>query len=83
MDAPQEAINEQEWQNPQNWSDDIVQFYFSKRDSRIWVPKRGQLPGWTFNLAHPAGAWLMVGVIVLAVAVAALVGLLPVVLGQA
>lgn len=32
----QKEINRAEWSNPDNWS---VGFYFSKKDSRTWVPK--------------------------------------------
>lgn len=52
----QTAINEQEWANPDNWSDYTIGLYFSKRDSRVWVPKRERELGWTLNLAHPRGA---------------------------
>lgn len=52
----QSAINEQEWANPDNWSDYEIGLYFSKRDSRVWVPKRERELGWTFNLAHARGA---------------------------
>ena len=52
----QSVINEQEWENPENWSDYVIGLYFSKRDSRVWVPKRERALGWTFNLAHPRGA---------------------------
>ena len=53
----QDAINQQEWENPANWSDTIVGLYFSKKDSRVWVPKRIPALGWTLNLAHRAGAF--------------------------
>jgi hypothetical protein len=33
----QTEINKTEWSNPENWS---VGLYFSKKDSRTWVPKR-------------------------------------------
>ncbi len=60
----QNEINDAEWRNPDNWSDRIIGIYFSKRDTRIWVPKRIPAMGWTLNLAHPAGAWWFVGVMV-------------------
>jgi uncharacterized membrane protein len=59
----QEKINQREWENPANWSDSIVGVYFSKRDSRIWVPKRVPGFGWTLNLARPAGAWFLVALL--------------------
>lgn len=59
----QEQIDQAEWENPANWSDTIVGVYFSKRDSRVWVPKRTPSWGWTINLGHPAGAWWLVGLL--------------------
>jgi uncharacterized membrane protein len=40
-----------ERENPENWKLGI--FYFNKKDSRLIVPKRVKLLGWTFNFAHP------------------------------
>ena len=57
----QEEINQAEWENPDNWSDSFVGFYFSKTDSRTWVPKRNPRMGCTMNLGKPAGAWWMFG----------------------
>ena len=59
----QDEINRAEWQNPHNWSDPIIGLYFSKRDTRTWVPKRNPKMGWTLNLAHPAGAWWLTGLV--------------------
>jgi|GEM_PF-974646 uncharacterized membrane protein len=51
----QEEFNQAEWHNPDNWSS----IYFSKKDSRITVPKRNQKHGSTINFGSPAGArWL-------------------------
>ena len=59
----QRKINEAEWRNPDNWGGPRwLSVYFSKRDTRIWVPR--QIP-WTAlwlrkatpNLAHGAGVW--------------------------
>jgi uncharacterized membrane protein len=57
----QKEINEAEWMNRDNWSGSRwASFYFSKRDSRTWVPKSIPWMGWTLNLAKPAGAhWLI------------------------
>lgn len=57
----QNDINQTEWNNPDNWSGPgWVSFYFSKRDSRTWVPKSIPWMGWTLNLGKPAGAyWLL------------------------
>jgi uncharacterized membrane protein len=59
----QEQINRTEWENPANWSDNIVGIYFSKSDSRVWVPKRFPSFGWTLNLGNPAAAWWLVGLL--------------------
>lgn len=61
----QKEINRMEWQDRANWSHPLLGVYFSKRDSRVWVPKRPPGIGWTLNLGHPAGAWWLVGLIVL------------------
>lgn len=57
----QREIDEAEWKNPENWSGPgLFVFYFSKRDSRTWVPKSIPWMGWTVNLGKPAGAkWLI------------------------
>ena len=59
----QDQIDQAESENPANWSDTIVGVYFSKRDSRVWVPKRMPSWGWTINLGHPSGAWWLVGLL--------------------
>jgi uncharacterized membrane protein len=59
----QDEINRAEWENPENWSDTVVGVYFSKRDTRVWVPKRFPAWGWTVNLGNPAGAWWLVGLL--------------------
>jgi len=47
------AFDEQEWQNPNNWSRmGLFGFYFSKHDSRAIVPKARPAFGWTLNLGH-------------------------------
>ena len=56
----QDQINEQEWENLDNWTLPVG-FYFSKKDSRVMVPKRAKWMGWTFNLGQPAGAWWFLG----------------------
>ena len=57
----QQQINQAEWEDPGNWSDRFLGIYFSKRDTRIWVPKPVRL----LNLAHPAGAFLFTGILLL------------------
>jgi uncharacterized membrane protein len=61
----QKDINLSEWQNRENWSGPgWVSFYFSKKDSRTWVPKSIQWMGWTLNLGKPAGAYWFFGLLV-------------------
>lgn len=58
----QQDINQQELDNPENWSGKVLPgLYFSKRDTRVIVPKGLPSLGWTVNLAHPAGAWTFIG----------------------
>ncbi len=57
----QREINQAEWQNPDNWS---VGLYFSKKDTRTWVPKQIPWMGWTMNLGTRAGALWMIGFII-------------------
>ena len=52
----QTDINEREWANADNWSGGFFGVYFSKRDTRVWVPKSTPALGWTLNLGQPAGA---------------------------
>jgi uncharacterized membrane protein len=70
----QDRINQREWENPANWSDTLVGVYFSKRDTRIWVPKRVPSFGWTLNLGHPAGAWFLVALLALPPLLAGVLG---------
>ncbi len=64
----QEEVNESEWNNPDNWSGGL---YFSKKDTRIWVPKQIRSLGWTINIGQKKGASCMMrlflGIIVMAV----------------
>ena len=59
----QEEIDRAEWENLANWSHPVFGVYFSKRDSRIWVPKRTPSWGWTLNMGHPSATWWLVGII--------------------
>jgi len=56
----QTEIDDAEWKNPANWH---AGFYFSRRDSRSFVPKRNQTLGATINFARPAGYGLLLGVV--------------------
>jgi uncharacterized membrane protein len=61
-----ETSNEREWNDPANWhGPGPFQFYGCDRDDRILVPKRHRSRGWTFNLGHPMGRFLLVTVLVL------------------
>ena len=70
----QDQINRTEWDNLENWSHPTFGIYFSKRDSRVWVPKRVPSFGWTINLGHPAGMWWLVGLITVPALIAGLIG---------
>jgi len=55
MNKTQDEVNQVEWNNPNNWST----IYFSKRDSRQWVPKRNPTYGATINFGNPFGSrWI-------------------------
>jgi uncharacterized membrane protein len=58
----EDEVNRAEWQSTDNWWGGPLGLYASRRDTRVWVPRRipGLLP--TLNLARPA-AWLWVAVI--------------------
>jgi len=61
--ATQKAINDSEWKSPDNWGGpQNLAVYFSKRDSRVWVPQHKPSVGWTVNLAHTGGIVWMVGI---------------------
>jgi hypothetical protein len=81
----QKEIDIQEWKNPDNWSDGFFKAYFSKKDSRVFVPSRifqwwGESPHFVFNpstinMGHRRGAmWSMIiwGIICIAFFVLAL-----------
>ncbi len=48
-----EVLNTKEWNDPRNWHMGILGIYFSRVDTRLFVPK-GNAPvfGWTFNFGH-------------------------------
>jgi uncharacterized membrane protein len=66
--ASREEINTQEYANPSNWH---YVLYASRKDSRIVVPKRKGLPGYTVNFAKPGG--IMIHVVIIAVLTAVVV----------
>ena len=55
----QDEINKAEWENLDNWSDSKMSVYFSKKDTRLKVPKKKAWQGWTINFAHPSGIRLL------------------------
>jgi uncharacterized membrane protein len=70
-------INEAEWRNPANWSwRGPLGLYFSKRDTRILVPKATPVMGWTLNFAHPACAYILIATLLLPIVLAAAVQVL-------
>ena len=58
----QDEINKAEWGNPDNWSEpNIMAMYFSKKDSRIFIPKKISWMGCTINFGHNSAAyWLLI-----------------------
>lgn len=64
----QDEINSKEWNDPSNWSRPLwLGIYFSKKDTRSWVPKIVPKLGWTVNLGNPAGAAWFVGIMAAAI----------------
>ena len=61
----QDETNRAEWQSPDNWAGpDWMALYFSKRDSRTWVPKKLPWTGFTLNLARREGVYWLFGILV-------------------
>jgi uncharacterized membrane protein len=71
----QDEINQAEWENPDNWSGPKgLSIYFSKKDSRCFVPKQIRALGPTMNLGKTSGfAWLLFGTLFL-IAIAFVIG---------
>lgn len=62
----QKAINQAEWENPDNWGGPRwMSVYFSKKDSRTWVPKQIPWMGMTLNLAKTSGVVQILLILVL------------------
>ena len=77
--AKQQEINHAEWLNAENWGGPkALAVYFSKKDTRVWIPQQKPAIGWTLNLAHTGGVlWLVgicVGMIVVMVALSMFIG---------
>lgn len=61
----QQQINRSEWEDQRNWSGPIwLGVYFSKNDTRTWVPKRIPGMGWTINVGRSSGVLWLVGTII-------------------
>ena len=62
----QKSINQAEWSNPDNWGGPRwISVYFSKKDSRTWVPKQIPWMGVTLNLARTSGVVLVLLILIL------------------
>ncbi len=62
--SEQAAINTAEWNDPRNWTGPKwLSVYFSKPDSRAWVPKQIPAFGWTVNLGNPRGAFALLTIV--------------------
>lgn len=64
----QRQLNEREWRAPGNWHGGWLAVYSSEQDTRLIVPKRNRLMGWTLNFAHPGARFLFVLALALIVA---------------
>lgn len=58
----QDNINQTEWNNPDNWAGPRwISIYFSKKDTRTFVPKQVTWMGWTLNLGNVVGLYCLLG----------------------
>jgi uncharacterized membrane protein len=55
----QKEINDAEWRNPANWHAGWLNIYWSKRDTRVFIPKRHPILGFALNLARPVSILLL------------------------
>ena len=61
----QDETNRAEWEDENNWSGpDWAAAYFSKKDSRVWVPKKIPWMGWTINIGRDSGVYWLIGFVV-------------------
>ena len=60
----QKDINESEWSDPRNWRGGFLNVYVSRKDTRLFVPKRRRFLGFTVNLGHPGGRWVLAAIAV-------------------
>ena len=54
-EMPQSKLDDAEWRNPANWHGGWLGIYYSRVDSRSFVPKRNPIMGFTINFARPGG----------------------------
>jgi uncharacterized membrane protein len=60
----QQEINKTEWVKAENWGGPRwISVYFSKKDSRTWVPKQIPWMGWTLNLAKTSGVLMFLSIL--------------------
>lgn len=73
------AHNNNEWRNPDNWSrPGLFGIYFSKKDTRVWVPKSLPVLGWTINFGHRnAVFWMGALLLIPALVVVAIALIMP------
>jgi uncharacterized membrane protein len=64
--TPQDEVDAGEHANPANWHGGWVGIYYSKRDSRAFVPKRCAGMGITINFARLPGVLFLVGILAFA-----------------
>lgn len=66
IEKDQKDINRAEWSNPDNWGGPRwISVYFSKKDSRTWVPKQIPWMGVTLNLAKTSGVLWLLSILIL------------------
>jgi uncharacterized membrane protein len=73
----QREINDAEWRNPDNWSDNwFFRAYFSKRDSRLLVPRyfNNMFMPTTPNFGHRRGVAFVSPVTILAAIITGYIG---------
>lgn len=56
----QSERDDAEWQNATNWHGGWLGIYYSRADSRSFVPKRNPIMGFTINFARPGGIVFLV-----------------------
>ncbi len=81
MTMTQDDIYREEWANPANWGNGPWGLYFSKRDSRLGVPKRAEGTGWTNNFGHRHASLCLMGMVLFLTLLMSLVGVLAISLG--